>query len=338
MRTKLSKSRQAAAFTAIELIVALAILAIVVSISLVAIQSSRAASRDVSCKNNLRQLALAVHQYEEQFGSLPASYGGVASTSPRYSGRSDGPIHASGMWRILPYLGYEQLSQLVRSLNAPTGFVLQEGGARRPDSTVLPVLHCSSDYEEGFEGTSYRFCAGSTPFSQDLPSLGRDLQPNGAFGFFERSLSAVEDGLSYSAMFSERRLGHQGAFFDGKADIIGLPLHPTLPLQELTHEMFGELADRFGETAPAEYFPISGLRWHFPGKYFVLYDHVFAPAESVSGMVSGYNTRSSDGAIGAVGASSYHRGHANSARLDGSVGSTSNEVDILVWRDFGSIY
>ena len=66
--------RRARGFTLIELLVVIAIIAILIALLLPAVQQAREAARRSSCKNNLKQLVLALHNYESTFGLLPPGY------------------------------------------------------------------------------------------------------------------------------------------------------------------------------------------------------------------------------------------------------------------------
>src|ERR1700686_2885225 len=86
------------AFTLIELLVVIAIIAVLVSLLLPAVQQSREAARRNQCANNLKQIALAVHNFEDTNQSLPSS--------------RMGPQHATWFVQLLPFLDQKNVFDL----------------------------------------------------------------------------------------------------------------------------------------------------------------------------------------------------------------------------------
>ena len=136
-----ASSRRARGFTLIELLVVIAIIAILVALLLPAVQAAREAARRMQCKNNLKQIGLALHNYESTFQFWP-----MQSTSPL-----PGPKfvwkRASWMCAILPYLDQGNLANLYSyQIN------WHDAGNASAVQMPIPVYSCpSAPPRPGFE-------------------------------------------------------------------------------------------------------------------------------------------------------------------------------------------
>lgn len=126
------KSMKRLGFTLIELLVVIAIIAILIALLLPAVQQAREAARRTQCKNNLKQIALALHNYEGTHGVLPhALWGG---------GRGQ-PFADNGfgwMVSILPYVEQTALFQLINPQGQPGIFNAAMIAQFYPGNTIIP--------------------------------------------------------------------------------------------------------------------------------------------------------------------------------------------------------
>ncbi len=128
-RHEISKSRRG--FTLIELLVVIAIIAILVALLLPAVQQAREAARRSSCKNNLKQIGLGLHNYHDTHNVFPASV-----FSPGASGGSPIKTNTTGWIMLLPYVEQGALYDQY-NFNHATG--IYNGAGNCPDSTLYPV-------------------------------------------------------------------------------------------------------------------------------------------------------------------------------------------------------
>jgi len=148
-------------FTLIELLVVIAIIAILISLLLPAVQKAREAARRATCNNNIRQIALALHNYQETHSVFPF---GVLGTS---GSTSAGHVLTTWQTLILPYVDqsvlYNQYDFNVRFDHANNASAVDQR---------LPVYVCPSQTKDElvnnqFGPSHYAANAGTTPGAND---------------------------------------------------------------------------------------------------------------------------------------------------------------------------
>ena len=148
MRRRIMRS----AFTLIELLVVIAIIAVLISLLLPAVQAVREAARRAQCVNNLKQLGLALHNYEGTNGLFPATFhGGFGNVYGNFTGYNS----------LLPYLEQSplfnafnyNLSVFVPGLGSYYGWSFADQSTGH--ATQINTFLCPSNRVQGQLGMTY---------------------------------------------------------------------------------------------------------------------------------------------------------------------------------------
>ena len=337
-------SRLRRAFTLIELLVVIAIIAILIALLLPAVQQAREAARRTQCKNNLKQIGLALHNYHDVHSVFPPGKIGAGDPAtggnPNYVGCPTWVEGSGFSWRvmILPMMEQAPLFDLVNRTD--TGIYtcgpFADGAQRRLQLLRhhMPAYLCPSD--------NTRFVGSEVP--TNYPGIGGNAKnthghdwhtiqaEEGIMKLSGSRLRDIADGTSNTAMVGEV---HRGVLFNrysgGPSNITGQRCKwwaaetgfchaDTFNPPNAAHRNKGN--NRGATTAPQEGPENDAACLTGNGVCADQVSWVDDVAQSMAG---------------ARGVSSAHTGGANILFGDGSVHFISDNIDINVWRGAGSM-
>ena len=319
-RIRRTQSRTRDGFTLIELLVVIAIIAVLIALLLPAVQQAREAARRTQCKNNLKQIGLAMHNYHDTFNVFPPALCLTLSGAD------------FGQWgpqaRLLPYLDQANLQRLI-DFSLPYNTQLAVVRVRIPSYMCPSEVNDRGSVVDGINQYPINYAANFGTWMVFNPVTG---QPgDGAFGPNSRfGTQSFTDGTSQCLAFSEVKT-FQAIIKQGGSPTAIPPSRP-----QVVGGWSGNFEADNGHTEWVE------GRVHQDG-----FTTTFGPNSKVVHVESGQTydvdyTSVEEGdsttapTYAAITSRSHHTGIVQSLLVDGSVRAISENLDLNVWRALGT--
>jgi prepilin-type N-terminal cleavage/methylation domain-containing protein len=327
--SSLADKRPRHGFTLIELLVVIAIIGILVGLLLPAVQAAREAARRMSCQNNMKQLGLAMHNYESAYKNFPAASAPTGGTAGQ---------PWSGQAFLLPFLeGDSQYSIIDFKYGYHHAVNKDRFPAFGVAATRVGLLQCPSDPQDrprlsatGPEHYPLSYAMSSGPYMIYDPV--KLIDGGAAFGAARpHQPNAFLDGLSNTIAFAEVKK------FTPRVQDATLPA--TAPVNPAL--VSGTISGGSWSTENGHTEWVCGRAIHNG------FTSTFAPNTKVIHKVLGIDydidvcssregRNTTDITYGVITSRSYHVGMVNVALMDGSVRTITNSIDLGVWQSLAS--
>jgi prepilin-type N-terminal cleavage/methylation domain-containing protein/prepilin-type processing-associated H-X9-DG protein len=309
-------------FTLIELLVVIAIIAVLVALLLPAVQQAREAARRSSCKNNLKQLGLALHNYHDTYTKFPQGQFQI-----------QGANSWDGNGIMVPLLPYLDQAPLYNQWNFNATYI--SGTNQVAARTKIAAFRCPSDrdYLGPEPGVNYAGCGGASI----------NIWSSNSNGVFPRLVSsdmaAVQDGTSNVIAFSEMLTGDNSQGSASDSDIVQNGSPPAFADQNFPTSAeiaTAETACNALSTTGAASLSQNGRHWSSPHPSQARFNTSAPPNWNGRSCAFGGGFGQAADRNGIWAARSRHTGGVHVTLVDGSVRFVSENIDLLTWQRLGA--